>query len=53
MTRGARPHCGENPGRVEAGGKLLVQAGGIGGKMQQSRAGSFIAGNPRGKDSGG
>ena len=46
MTPGARPHDGENPGRVEATRKLVTVAGGRGDKMQQSRAGSHITKNP-------
>jgi hypothetical protein len=46
MTPGARPHDRENPGRVEATAKSGKWTGGRRGKMQQSRAGSHIAGNP-------
>ena len=53
MTRGARPHGRADGGRGEQGEGLLAQAGGKGGKMQQSRAGSLLAGNPFPGGSGG
>ncbi len=52
MTPGARPHDRENPGRVETAGKLSKRVEGRGDKMQQSRAGSRITGNPFSKAAG-
>ena len=46
MTPGARPCDRENPGRANTMEKLVRQAGGGEGKMQQSRAGSQVTGNP-------